>query len=230
MSILVAKHMRWEGLECIVLCTDSQLTISNTGTDDRKRYNQKIHPVGNCFISGVGNDDYLKIAKRLAANGMDAGEAASLFMNTLLHEFPEYSISNPRIYSEAKFMVSGPQSGGNGLGLYQISPPIEPGGSLIPKPQDALVLGTLQETQQGLAEKKPWDISSLLLDVHRIAIEAAASIYVNDSFQYAILTRTSEGVGAHALFPPKVQVGSIELLDASERVHVFLGNQLVVPW
>ena len=93
-----------------------------------------------------------------------------------------------------------------------------------------MVFGILQETQKGLAEKKPWDISSLLLDVHRIANEAAASIYVNDSFQYAILTRTSEGVGAHALFPPKVQVGSIELLDASERVHVFLGNQLVVPW
>lgn len=230
MSVIVAKHERWGELECIVLCTDSQATNAHKQT---KGNTQKIYPVGNCFITGVGSHTNLKIAKWVhigaILGGLDAAEAASCYLKTLLSHLPYHSISDSRVYTAARYVVSGPQNGGNGLGLYEISQPIDPGGSFVLEPHAALVMGTLQETQQWLAEEKPDNICALLLDVYSLAQAAERSIYVDQNFQFAVQTRSPYGMGAHALFPPGVEVNSLELLDAPERVCGFLGNKLVVP-
>lgn len=235
MTIVAARHLKSDGLEFIVLCTDSRGVV--TGQPPVQM--QKIYRAGDFLVTGTGSSNLIKMAAdyadsvRLIPPGIDKVVPDVVrALNSYLRE----EISPEQLEEQkTNILIAGPErtDGGvnTGLALFCIYWQEMLTGQVPFIPRDYVIEGSGkfavwedQQSGKSWAPTKVQDIEGALLDVYYKAIVAGRDPGVDGDLQFAIQVFRWGNFRNHILLPPTL-IGKHPLLPDEDYVKLFLGRR-----
>ncbi|MBI4439325.1 hypothetical protein HY640_05310 [Candidatus Woesearchaeota archaeon] len=221
MTIIAATHMfPAQGLEYLIFCADSQLTLANHS----KSHGQKIVPAGKHLVTASGilsliHKAFAVVSIKISVqNVQTAGDLASQVAESMRGYMREGIAASENDIRETTIMISGPvQGNGHRLGVYvlNLSDILDTticrateqrtilsgsGASAIPPDYSLELPGHANEADD-------------LIRTYTAAYLATRNLYCDDRIQIGVQTASESGTRTRVLLPPDLSMSPIRELE-----------------